>query len=130
MHTLTRLAALCCPLLIVGCMTVQHFHYIADETLEYRDKKITSIVRKDGEHIVYDVSGARYIVEPRDSAWVRRIIGYDIMNRPTSTPIEEVLEINCQNKEFNTPGTALGVLAVSGLISVILVAAAFSGGIH
>ncbi len=107
---------------IVGCQSTREFNYLVSETLDFRDKKITSIVTKKGDVIYYDIAGARYVVDVKDTTMERKVIGFSIENKPTSTPLENILEINCESRETDGAGTGLAVLAGAGVVLLVLFA--------
>ena len=115
---------------ITACQSTREYNYLVNETLDFRDKKITSIVTKKGEVIYYDIGGARYIVDVKDTTIERKVVGYSLENRPTSIPLENILEINCESRETDASGTGLAVLAGAGVVLLVLFAiflASFSG---
>jgi len=117
-------------LLISGCQAIREYNYLAKETLDYRDKKITSVVTTKGDILHYDIAGARYIVDVTDTTMVRKVIGFSIENKPLSTPIENILEINCESRELDGGGTGLLILSAGGVALLLIFAAIFSAGIH
>lgn len=114
-------------LCIAGCQSIREHHYLANETLDYRDKKITSIVTKKGVVVYYDIAGARYVVDVNDTSFVRKVIGFSVESRPISTPIEDILEINCEVREYDGAGTFLTILSAGGLVLLLIILSAFSG---
>ena len=116
---------------IVGCQSTREYNYLVGESLDFRDKKITSIVTKNGNVIYYDIGGARYVVDVRDTTMERKVIGFSIENKPTSTPLESILEITCESRETDGAGTGLAVLAGAGVVLLVLLGALLSSvGAH
>jgi hypothetical protein len=113
-----------------GCQTVREYNYLANETLDYRDKKITSIVTKKGDVVNYDIAGARYIVDVRDTTMERKVIGFNIENRPISMPIEQILEISCEARELDGGGTGLLVVTAAGVLLLAIAAFAVGSIVH
>ena len=124
--TLRFLIVIIAVLWLGGCHTIREYNYLAKETLDYRDKKITSIVTNKGDVIYYDVAGARYIVDVKDTIVSRKVIGFNLENRPISTPAEDILEISCESRELDAPGTGLSILGAAAVILLAVLAAAFS----
>ena len=115
---------------ISGCQTIREYNYLANETLDYRDKKITSIVTKKGDIVYYDIAGARYIVDVQDTTMERKVIGFNIENRPVSTPIEQILEITCEARELDGGGTGLLVVTAAGVLLLAIAAFAVGSIVH
>lgn len=111
---------------IVGCQSTKEYNYLVGESLDFRDKKITSIVTKKGDIIYYDIGGARYVVDVKDTTMERKVIGFSIENKPTSTPLEHILEVTCESRETDGAGTGLAVLAGAGVVLLVLFAIALS----
>lgn len=125
-HHLRILIVIIAGFWIAGCHTTREYNYLAKETQDYRDKKITSIVTNKGDVIYYDVAGARYIVDVKDTTVSRKVIGFNFENKPISTPIEDILEISCEARELDAPGTGLTILAGGAILLLAVLAAAFS----
>ena len=127
-----RNALLLCALYVffMGCQSAKESSYIAEDINSYRDKRINTITLKNGETYKYDKVGGRYYEERRDSGFVRKIVGYDLMGTALNFDLNRVLEVQSSIVETDGGGTILTVLlSVAGgiLLLGLLLFASFRG---
>lgn len=127
-----RNALLLCALYVffMGCQSAKESSYIAEDINSYRDKRINIITLKNGETYKYDKVGGRYYEEIRDSGFVRKIVGYDLMGTAINFDLNRVLEVQSSVVETDGGGTILTVLlGVAGgiLLLGLLLVASFRG---
>ena len=127
-----RNALLLCALYVffMGCQSAKESSYIADDINSFRDKRITAVTLKNGETYKYDKVGGRYYEERRDSQFVRKIVGYDLLGTAQNIDLSRVLEVQSSAIETDGGGTILTLLlSVAGgiLVLFLLIAASFRG---